>query len=287
MSTSANRTAMTTRFAPSPTGQLHKGHAFSALTAFALARDSGGRFLLRIEDIDPTRCTRKNADQIFEDLAWLGIEWETPVRFQSEHRADFALAAARLGLRGVVYPCFCTRTDIQREIERAGQAPHGSEGPTYPGTCRRLSEDERAARLAAGTPHALRLDLAKALSLTASPLSWNDTLHGIQRARPELLGDVVLVRKDIGTSYHLAVVVDDGIQGVTDIVRGVDLFEATHLHRVLQALLDLPVPTYHHHTLLTDPSGNRLAKRDRAVTLQSLREGGMSAQALRAELGFL
>lgn len=280
------RDPLTTRFAPSPTGQLHKGHAFSALTAFDLARRSGGRFLLRIEDIDPTRCTRENAGQIFEDLAWLGIEWETPVRFQSEHRDDFTAAADRLAARGLLYPCFCTRTDIQREIERAGHAPHGSEGPLYPGTCRRLSVDERHARIAAGTPHALRLDLKKALSLAGPDLSWHDTFHGPQPARPELLGDAVLVRKDIGTSYHLAVVVDDGLQGVTDIVRGVDLFEATHLHRVLQALLDLPKPTYHHHALLTDPSGNRLAKRDRAATLKSLREGGMSARELRAELGF-
>jgi glutamyl-Q tRNA(Asp) synthetase len=277
---------MTTRFAPSPTGQLHKGHAFSALTAFALARASGGRFLLRIEDIDPTRCTRENAEQIFEDLAWLGLEWETPVRFQSEHRADFTAAADRLSARGLLYPCFCTRADIQREIDGAGHAPHGSEGPVYPGTCRRLSVEERSARLATGTPHALRLDLEKALSLIGPSLTWTDTHHGEQPARPELLGDVVLVRKDIGTSYHLAVVVDDGLQGVTDIVRGVDLFDATHLHRVLQALLDLPVPLYHHHPLLTDPSGNRLAKRDRAVTLKSLRESGVSAQALREELGF-
>lgn len=277
---------MTTRFAPSPTGQLHKGHAFSALTAFALARRSGGRFLLRIEDIDPTRCTRENAEQIFEDLAWLGIEWETPVRFQSEHRADFAAAADRLAALGLLYPCFCTRSDIQREIERAGHAPHGSEGPLYPGTCRRLSGDERAARLAAGTPHALRLDLEKALSLAGPDLTWADTHQGVQPARPGLLGDAVLVRKDIGTSYHLAVVVDDGLQGITDIVRGVDLFEATHLHRLLQEMLGLPVPLYHHHGLLTDASGNRLAKRDRAVTLKSLRESGVRARDLKKELGF-
>jgi glutamyl-Q tRNA(Asp) synthetase len=278
--------SLVTRFAPSPTGLLHKGHAFSALKALTLAREAGGRFLLRIEDIDPTRCTRANAEQIFEDLAWLGIEWETPVRFQSEHRADFAAAAERLSARGLLYPCFCTRADIQREIERAGYAPHGSEGPLYPGTCRRLSEDEQASRLAAGVPHALRLDLEKALSETGDDLSWNDAHHGSQRARPELLGDAVLVRKDIGTSYHLAVVVDDGLQGVTDIVRGVDLFEATHLHRVLQSLLDLFVPTYHHHDLLTDAQGNRLAKRDRAITLKSLREHGVSAAELRRELGF-
>jgi glutamyl-Q tRNA(Asp) synthetase len=280
------RASLVTRFAPSPTGLLHKGHAFSALSAFALAREAGGRFLLRIEDIDPTRCTRANAEQLFEDLAWLGIEWETPVRFQSEHRGDFVAAAERLSARGLLYPCFCTRTDIQREIERAGYAPHGSEGPLYPGTCRRLSEDERAGRIAAGIPHALRLDLEKALFVSGEDLSWNDVRFGPQRARPELLGDAVLVRKDIGTSYHLAVVVDDALQGVTDIVRGVDLFEATHLHRVLQSLLDLPVPTYHHHDLLTDAEGNRLAKRDRAISLKSLRENGVNATDLRRELGF-
>lgn len=279
-------TSLVTRFAPSPTGRLHKGHAFSALNAFHFAKRHGGRFLLRIEDIDPTRCTLENAEGIFEDLSWLGIEWETPVRFQSEHLDDFTAAADRLAARGLLYPCFCTRTDIQREIERAGHAPHGSEGPLYPGTCRLLSDDERTARLAAGTPHALRLDLEKALSFSGPDLTWQDTRHGLQPARPELLGDVILVRKDIGTSYHLAVVVDDGLQGVTDIARGIDLFEATHLHRLLQALLDLSVPTYHHHELLTAPSGQRLAKRDSAVTLKSLREGGVSAQALRAELGF-
>lgn len=278
--------SLVTRFAPSPTGQLHKGHAFSALSAFELARRAGGRFLLRIEDIDPTRCTRENAEQILEDLDWLGLEWEKPVRFQSEHLDDYARVAANLESRGLLYPCFCTRSDIQREIERAGYAPHGSEGPLYPGTCRGLSDDERAARLAAGTPHALRLDLEKALSLTGSDLTWSDSHHGIQRARPGLLGDAVLVRKDIGTSYHLAVVVDDGLQGITDIVRGVDLLESTHLHRILQALLDLPVPAYHHHALLTDAAGNRLAKRDRAVTLKSLRDSGVHPEDLRRELGF-
>ncbi len=277
---------MTTRFAPSPTGLLHKGHAFSALTAYSLARRQGGHFLLRIEDIDSTRCTRENALGIFEDLAWLGIEWERPVRFQSEHGEDYCAAARRLAERGLLYPCFCTRADIRREIERAGQAPHGSEDLPYPGTCRRLSEDERAARLAAGIPCALRLDQEKARSLAGDSLLWTDTRLGTQEARPERLGDVVLVRKDIGTSYHLSVVVDDGLQGVTDIVRGVDLFEATHLHRLLQSLLGLPVPTYHHHPLLTDASGRRLAKRDFAITLKSLRDSGMSSTSLREELGF-
>ena len=275
-----------TRFAPSPTGHLHKGHAYSALMAFALAKRPGGRFILRIEDIDPTRCSRENTDQILDDLAWLGLEWESPVRIQSEHRDDFTAAARTLSDRGLLYPCFCTRNDILREIERAGYAPHGSEGPVYPGTCRHLSSDGRQIRLAAGAPHALRLDLEKALAETGSDLTWNDTIHGIQQAKPELLGDAVLVRKDIGTSYHLAVVHDDALQGITDIVRGVDLFEATHLHRILQALLGLPVPTYHHHSLLTDRDGNRLAKRDRAITLRSLRESGVSPVALREELGF-
>lgn len=275
--------SLVTRFAPSPTGQLHKGHAFSALSAFCLACETNGRFLVRIEDIDPSRSTRENADGILEDLAWLGLRWEQPVRYQSEHLSDYTAAARRLSEMGLLYPCFCTRSDILREIEQAGQAPHGSDGPLYPGICRRLSEDERIARLATGSPHALRLDLEKAVALTGSELHWQDTFHGPQIARPELLGDAVIVRKDIGTSYHLAVVVDDGFQGVTDIVRGEDLFDATHLHRVLQALLGLPAPTYHHHPLLTDSQGYRLAKRDRALTLRSMREAGLRAQELRTE----
>jgi glutamyl-Q tRNA(Asp) synthetase len=275
-----------TRFAPSPTGSLHKGHAYSALLAHSFAREHGGRFLLRIEDIDPTRCTTENTTGIFADLAWLGLEWETPVRHQSEHRSDFAASARILSDATLLYPCFCTRSDIQREIARAGYAPHGSEGPLYPGICRRLSSDERDSRLAAGEAHALRLDLEKALAITGPDLVWPDAIHGPQPARPELLGDAVLVRKDIGTSYHLAVVHDDALQGVSDIVRGVDLFEATHLHRLLQALLGYPVPTYHHHPLLTDAEGHRLAKRDRAITLKSLRESGTTPKDLRDELGF-
>lgn len=275
-----------TRFAPSPTGSLHKGHAYSALLAHGFARERGGRFLLRIEDIDPTRCTAENTAGIFEDLAWLGLEWETPVRHQSEHRDSFAAAARSLAERGLLYPCFCTRRDILREIERAGYAPHGGEGPLYPGLCRRLSLDEREARIAAGEPYALRLDLEKALALAGNDLVWSDTVAGPLKARPELLGDTVLVRKDIGTSYHLAVVHDDAVQGVTDIIRGMDLFEATHLHRLLQALLNYPVPTYHHHPLLTDPEGQRLAKRNRAITLKSLREAGVTPVQLKKELGF-
>ncbi len=275
-----------TRFAPSPTGSLHKGHAYSALLASDFARKRSGRFLLRIEDIDPTRCTPENTVGIFEDLAWLGLEWETPVRHQSQHRDDYTAAARSLAERGLLYPCFCTRSDILREIERSGSAPHGSEGPLYPGLCRRLSADERETRIAAGEPHALRLDLEKALALTGDKLVWSDSFEGAQTARPDLLGDAVLVRKDIGTSYHLAVVHDDAHQGITDIIRGTDLFEATHLHRLLQALFGYPVPAYHHHPLLTDPEGRRLAKRDRAITVRSLRESGISAAALKNELGF-
>ena len=277
---------MITRFAPSPTGHLHKGHAWSMLTAHEKAQNENGKFLLRIEDIDFNRCSPANTAQILEDLAWLGIEWEEPIRIQSEHLADYAAAAQSLQDRGLLYPCFCTRKDIQREIEAAGNAPHGSEGPLYPGTCRRLSEDERQAGIASGEPYALRLDLSKALEIIGTPLTRQDSIHGEQVARPEELGDAVIVRKDIGTSYHLAVVVDDGLQGVTDIVRGVDLFESTHLHCVLQRLLDLPAPIYHHHELLTDDEGNRLAKRDKSITLKSLRESGVSVAGLKKELGF-
>lgn len=278
--------SIVTRFAPSPTGHLHKGHAYSALSAFAFAGSHRGRFLLRIEDIDPGRCRAGNTEQIYEDLTWLGLEWEKPVRIQSEHRSDYNRVARDLHHRKLLYPCFCSRNDILREAERAGYAPHGSEGPVYPGTCRKLSDDERAARIATGENHSLRLDLSRALEEIGSGLTWNDARHGIQPARPDLLGDAILVRKDIGTSYHLSVVIDDALQGITDIVRGVDLFDSTHLHRVLQALLDFPAPTYHHHPLLTDSGGNRLAKRDRAITLKSLRESGLSAANLRLELGF-
>ena len=272
-----------TRFAPSPTGHLHKGHAYSALEAYSFAQKNGGRFLLRIEDIDHTRCSEGNTRQIFEDLAWLGIEWEEPVRVQSRHLDDYAARAAELESGGILYPCFCTRREIQEEIERAGHAPHGSEGPLYPGICRRLSTEERTARIANGKPYALRLDLAAALEKTG-PLTWHDAIHGPQSARPELLGDAIIVRKDIGTSYHLAVTVDDALQGVTDIIRGVDLFDSTHLHRVLQELLGFPTPTYHHHALLTDADGNRLAKRDRSITLKELRESGITADELKADL---
>jgi len=275
-----------TRFAPSPTGLLHSGHAYSALFAFEAARHSGGRFLLRIEDIDFTRCRRGFEETIFEDLNWLGIRWETPVRRQSEHLYDYRKAADQLQMRGLLYPCFCTRQDIQKEIEAAGGAPHGSEGALYPGICRTLTEDERKSRIASGESFAMRLNLNRALHETSGNLEWIDVARGAQKAQPELLGDVVLVRKDIGCSYHLVVVVDDALQQITRITRGEDLFEATHIHRLLQALLGLPTPEYHHHPLVCDSDGKRLAKRYQAETLQSLRSRGVSSEELRKHLGF-
>lgn len=278
--------AIVTRFAPSPTGLLHPGHAYSALFAFEAARRNGGRFLLRIEDIDFTRCRREFEDAILEDLAWLGIAWETPVRRQSDHLHEYVKVAEQLQVRGLLYPCFCTRKDIQREIEAAGAAPHGPEGPLYPGLCRSLSEDERQSRIASGESFAMRLDLNRALDETGGDLEWLDLERGPQKAQPEILGDVVLVRKDIGCSYHLAVVMDDALQGVTRITRGADLFEATHVQRLLQALLSLPTPEYHHHPLMLDSDGKRLAKRHEAESLRSLRLRGVSALAIHERCRF-
>ena len=275
-----------TRFAPSPTGLLHLGHAYSALFAFECAKNHHGRFLLRIEDIDFTRCRPDAEDGIFEDLAWLGIEWETPVRRQSEHLADYVTAADQLRNRDLLYPCFCTRKDILREIEAAGGAPHGLEAALYPGLCRNLSEDERQSRMANGESFAMRLDLGRALADAGNDLTWFDLQRGLQRAQPNLLGDVVLVRKDIGCSYHLAVVIDDALQGVTRITRGEDLFEATHIQRVLQKLLGLPSAEYEHHRLICDANGRRLAKRDEAETIRSVRHRGVSSRDLRTQLGF-
>jgi glutamyl-Q tRNA(Asp) synthetase len=276
-----------TRFAPSPTGHLHLGHAYSALFAARAARAAGGRFLLRIEDIDRARCRPEYTDAIFDDLAWLGLAWEQPVRRQSAHFADYRAALARLEARGLLYPCFCTRAEIAAEIAAAGAAPHladGPEGPLYPGTCRRLDAAQRADRIARGDGYALRLDCAKA-SAEAGPLAWHDRGRGGQRAAPERLGDVVLARKDIPASYHLAVTVDDHLQGVTLVTRGEDLFAATHVHRLLQALLDLAVPEYQHHRLLADAAGKRFAKRDRALTLRALRAAGRTPAEVRALAG--
>jgi glutamyl-Q tRNA(Asp) synthetase len=277
--------ALVTRFAPSPTGYLHLGHAHSALLAWRRARETGGRFLLRLEDIDTTRCRPDYADAALADLAWLGIDWDGEVRRQSAHFADYRAALDRLAARDLIYPCFCTRAEIQAEIARAGSAPHGPEGPLYPGTCRRLDPAERARRREAGQAFALRLDVARAVS-RIGPLDWIDEHAGVVRADPASHGDVVLARKELPTSYHLAVTVDDALQGVTLVMRGEDLFTATHVHRLLQALLALPVPRYHHHPLLTDASGRRYAKRDRALTLAALRAAGHTPQEVRAMAGF-
>jgi len=270
-----------TRFAPSPTGHLHLGHAYSALFAAETAKKTGGRFILRIEDIDGTRCRAEFEEGIYEDLAWLGLEWEKPVRRQSDHMADYAEALDGLRREGLIYPCFCTRRDIQREIENAGNAPHGPDGPLYPGTCRHLGAAERRRRLDAGEPHAWRLDMAAAIARTG-PLEWADVRAGTVRAAPEVFGDVVLARKDTPTSYHLAVTLDDHLQGVTLVTRGTDLFAATHVHRVLQALLGLNPPAYHHHGLLVGDDGKRFAKRDKSLTIRSLRDSGKSPEDVRA-----
>ena len=264
-----------TRFAPSPTGYLHLGHVRSALEGWRAAREAGGRFLLRLEDIDRTRCRNEYAAAIIEDLAWLGLDWDGPVRCQSEHFADYRAALARLDAEGLLYPCFCTRREIQAEILRAGGAPQGETGAAYPGTCRHLGAAQRAEGRAAAPDYALRLDVAAAMA-RCGKLAWSEDGRPVL-ADPAALGDVVLARKEIPTSYHLAVTVDDALQGVTLVTRGIDLFAATHIHRLLQALLDLPTPRYRHHPLLTDAAGRRLAKRDGALTIRAMRRAGMTA----------
>jgi len=303
------------RFAPSPTGRLHLGHAYSAVRAHDLARASGGHFLLRIEDIDGTRSREEFVAGIEEDLRWLGLDWDGPVLRQSERMPVYAEALDRLKALALIYPCFCTRA----EIAASASAPHGPEGPVYPGTCRRLSEAERSARM--DEPHCWRLDVANAVEVASAPspfqgrglgrgadrssgpldtsglplsqpsprtrgegLWWHDASAGWVQANPLAAGDVVLARKETPTSYHLAVTVDDAAQGVTDIVRGVDLFEATHVHRLLQALLGLPTPRYHHHALLIGPDGKRLAKRNGAKPLAELRADGADPAQLLAAL---
>ncbi len=270
-----------TRFAPSPTGRLHLGHAFSALLAHDFARSRDGAFLLRIEDIDPGRSRAEHVDAIIEDLDWLGIEWDGEILFQSERLDLYREALERLRWAGLVYPCFCTRSAIAAEIAASAAAPHGPDGALYPGTCRALSAEARERRRAA-EPHAWRLDVAKA-SAEAGPLYWRDGDTEVQ-AEPEAHGDVVLARKDAPVSYHLAVTVDDDAQGVTDIVRGRDLYAATDVHRLLQALLGLSTPHYHHHPLLLDSAGRRLAKRHGAPTLRELRESGVDPKLLAADL---
>lgn len=260
-----------TRFAPSPTGLLHLGHALSALTGWQLAREAGGRFLLRIEDLDSGRCRPEFEAAILADLAWLGLDWDGPVWRQSQRRGAYDAALDRLRVLGVVYPCVCTRADVAA----AATAPHGPEGPRYPGTCR--------GRDAVSGDFAWRLDAARAAAL-AGPLRFHDAGAGTIAVDPLLLGDVVVARRDIGAAYHLAVVVDDAAQGVTEVVRGDDLLAACHVQRLLQALLGLAEPRYRHHPLVTDADGRRLAKRDRAATFAALRDAGVDPARLRAAL---
>ncbi|MEQ8355428.1 MAG: tRNA glutamyl-Q(34) synthetase GluQRS [Kiloniellaceae bacterium] len=280
-----------TRFAPSPSGYLHLGHAFAALFAARAAGPpgAGGRFLLRIEDIDGDRVRPEYEAAIFEDLAWLGLDWQAPLRRQSDCMADYAWALERLRRQGLLYPCFCTRKEIAAEIAGAGAAPHGPSPSTYPGTCRRLKPVTRDERVAAGDPYALRLDMARAIATAESkhggPLGWLDRGRGEQPCEPGPQGDVVLARKDVAASYHLSVVVDDAAQGVTLVTRGEDLFDASHVHRLLQQLLELPVPDYHHHRLVTDGNGERLAKRSDALAIRSLRAAGRSPAEVIAMTG--
>jgi glutamyl-Q tRNA(Asp) synthetase len=282
------------RFAPSPNGYLHLGHAYSALRNHDLAREFGGRLLLRIEDIDPERCRPEYEAAIYEDLRWLGISWVEPVRRESEHFDDYAAALAELEVRGLVYPSFESRSELSAmvaDLDRHGRWPRDPDGvPIYPGRARKLSAVERTRRRAAGEPFALRLAMDAAVA-RAGPLSWTETgagprgETGIVTAAPQLWGDVVLARKETPTSYHLAAVVDDAFQGVTDVVRGQDLFWATGIHRLLQALLGLPEPTYHHHKLILDDEGHKLSKSTKATGLRELRDAGATPRDIRRMVG--
>jgi glutamyl-Q tRNA(Asp) synthetase len=286
------------RFAPSPNGYLHLGHAYSALLNFDLARASGGTFLLRIEDIDSSRCRPEFEAAFHEDLAWLGIDWEQPVRRQSDHLDDYAQAMTRLGRDGLIYPSFESRAEIARLVaqkDAAGIWPRDPDGvPLYPGAAKSLPLDERAERINAGEPYALRLDMTAACARaekSACELAWHedgegpDGDRGIVAARPRDWGDVILARKDAPTSYHLSVVVDDALQGVTHVVRGQDLFWATSLHRLLQALLGLPAPVYRHHKLIRDNAGHKLSKSGSVTGLRELRDRGRTPQDIRGMVG--
>lgn len=282
--------AFVTRFAPSPTGRLHRGHAFSALTAWRAAREVGGRFVLRMEDIDPTRCKPGFEDAILEDLSWLELDWDGPVRRQSEHLSDYSAVVEDLNGRGLLYRCFRTRKDI---LDTIGDAPHGPVEAARPGP---HPADEEAALLADGRAFAWRLSLDRARAALGEG-GWEalafieegggpDGEHGLIKVRPETAGDAVLARKDAGAAYHVAVTHDDALQGVTHVIRGEDLFEATHVQVLIQTLMGWPTPVYRHHRLLLGPDGKRYAKRDLSVTLAELRAGGVEAGTLRAELGF-
>ncbi|PZU58775.1 MAG: tRNA glutamyl-Q(34) synthetase GluQRS [Sphingobium sp.] len=281
MTPSAAPPDIVTRFAPSPTGRLHVGHAWSALRAMDTARAAGGVFRLRIEDIDGARSREEHVTGIVEDLAWLGVAWDGPVVRQSDRLPLYAAGLDRLKAKGLVYPCFCTRAEIAAEIAACASAPHGPDGPLYPGTCRHLPSGERRRRLAA-EPHAWRIDMRAAVG-RAGMLTWREG-DAVHVADPVAAGDVVLARKDAPTSYHLAATIDDADMGITLVLRGNDLRAATDIHRLLQALLDLPTPRYSHHPLLVGPDGKRLAKRSGGIALADLREEGVDPAVLAADL---
>jgi glutamyl-Q tRNA(Asp) synthetase len=282
------------RFAPSPNGYLHLGHAFSALTNFDLAREAGGRFLLRIEDIDTTRCRPEFEAAIYEELRWLGIGWENPVRRQSEHLADYRDAVERLSAMGLLYPSFESRAEIAALVaqrEAVAPWPRDPDGaPLYPGAAKQLAPDERARRIEQGAPFALRLDIAAACA-HAGDLGWieqgagPDGETGVIAARPQSWGDIILARKETPTSYHLSVVIDDALQGVTSVVRGQDLFWSTSVHLLLQKLLGLPTPSYRHHRLVLDSAGGKLSKSTQSTGLRELHAGGATPADIRRMAG--
>jgi|TARA_B110000116_G_C16789997_1_gene563154 glutamyl-Q tRNA(Asp) synthetase len=274
-----------TRFAPSPTGRLHMGHAYSALFAESLAIVDGGKFFLRIEDIDKNRCREEHVEGIYEDLKWLGICLDSEILFQSTRFDEYKNSINILRGMGVLYPCFCSRKKIEVEQSNVALAPHGPGSPKYSGNCRAIRSEEREGRIAKGEPHSLRLDCSKASAITGE-LQWFDQLAGNMNMEPSILGDVIISRKDIATSYHLAVTLDDAEQGVTLISRGEDLMESTHVHRMLQCLLGLPVPQWCHHKLITNSAGKRFSKREGSLTLKEMRDSGIKAKDVRGELGF-
>ena len=284
------------RFAPSPNGHLHLGHALSALVNVEMARASGGRMLLRIEDIDATRCRPEYEQAIYDDLAWLGVAWERPVRRQSAHFGDYRAALEKLEALGLVYPSFESRAEIAQLVAAAERETHGhwprdpDGAPLYPGSAKKLKPAERASRIATGAPYALRLDMNAAVA-RAGTLTWvevgtqPDEEHETLLARPHVWGDVVLARKETPTSYHLSVVVDDALQGITHVVRGEDLQASTAVHRLLQELLGLPAPHYHHHRLILDEAGHKLSKSTQATGLRELRAQGMTPADVRRAIG--
>ncbi|KZL26121.1 tRNA glutamyl-Q(34) synthetase GluQRS [Pseudovibrio sp. WM33] len=278
------------RFAPSPNGHLHLGHAYSAILNDEAAKQNGGKFLLRIEDIDTVRCTPQLQEDMLEDLKWLDLHWVTPVRKQSEHFSEYAKALAQLEAMGLVYKAYLTRAQIKRFVAKqdASDTPwprDPDDAPLYPGDSSVLSEQEQKALQNSDAPYALRLNMAKAIELAGTSLSWNEAHHRKIQADPAAWGDVVLARKDTPTSYHLSVVVDDALQGITHILRGKDLYHATSVHRLLQTLLDLPEPHYEHHDLILDKTGRKLAKSAKDTSLRELRASSVTPEQIREKLG--